>query len=82
MTSLGAVQDRRHLTLALLEALEGATTAALVSGDPAEAITWAERALAREPLRETAAMLAVQALAASGDQAGALAEFDSFRRSL
>jgi DNA-binding SARP family transcriptional activator len=77
-----AQEYRRHLALALLEALEGAATAALACGDPAEAITWAERALAREPLREASAMLAVQALAASGDQAGALARFDSFRRRL
>ena len=77
-----AQEDRRYLTLALLEALEGAAAAALASGDPAEAITWAERALAREPLREASAMLAVQALAASGDQAGALAAYDSFRRRL
>ena len=77
-----AQDDRRHLTLALLEALEGAATAALVTGDPAEAITWAEAAIAREPLREASAMLAVQALATSGDQAGALAAFDSFRHRL
>ena len=76
-----AQEDRRYLARALLEALEGAAAAAL-AGDPAEAITWAERALAREPLREASAMLAVQALAASGDQAGALAAYDSFRRRL
>ena len=34
-----AQDDRRHLALAFLEALEGAATAALVTGDPAEAIT-------------------------------------------
>ena len=77
-----AQEDRRHLGLALLEALEGAAAAALVTGDPAEAITWAERALAREPLREASAMLAVQALAVTGDKAGALTAFDSFRRRL
>ena len=65
-----AQEHRRHLALALLEALEGAATAALVTGDPAEAITWAERALAREPLREASARLAVQALAARGDRRG------------
>ncbi len=77
-----AQDDRRHLALAFLEALEGAATAALVTGGPAEAITWADRALAREPLREASAMLAVQALASGGDQAGALAAFDSFRHRL
>ncbi len=77
-----AQEDRRHLSLAFLEALEGAATAALVTGDPAAAAAWAKQAQAREPLRETSAMLVVRALAASGDQAGALAAFDSFRRRL
>ena len=77
-----AQEDRRRLSLSLLEALEGAAAAALRTGDPAEAARWAGQALAREPLRESSAMLAVQALAARGDQAGALAAFDSFRRRL
>jgi DNA-binding SARP family transcriptional activator/tetratricopeptide (TPR) repeat protein len=77
-----AADDRRRLTRALMEALDGAAAAALACGDPAEAATWAERALASEPLREVSAMLAVRALAASGDQAGALAAFDSFRHQL
>lgn len=77
-----AQEDRRHLSLAFLEALEGAATAALVTGNPAAAAAWAGQAQAREPLRETSAMLVVRALAASGDQAGALAAFDSFRRRL
>ena len=77
-----AADDRRRLTLALLEALDGAAAAALACGDSAEAVTWAERALASEPLREASAMLAVRALAASGNQAGALAAFDSFGRRL
>lgn len=74
-----AQEDRRHLSLAFLQALEGAATAALSTGNCADAATWAGQALSREPLRETSAMLVVQALAASGDQAGALAAFDSFR---
>ena len=73
-----AQEDRRRLTLALLEALDGAAAAALACGDPAEALTWADRSLASEPLRETSAMLAVRALAASGNRAEALAAFDSF----
>ena len=77
-----AQEDRRCLALALLDALEGAAAAALAGGDPAEAVTWAGRALAREPLRESSAMLVMQALAAGGDQAGALVAFDSFRRGL
>ncbi len=77
-----AQEDRNRLTLALLDALEGAAAAALASGDPVEATSWAGRALARDPLRETSVMLAVRALAANGNQAGALAAFDSFRRRL
>jgi len=77
-----ARQDRCHLSLAHLQALEGAATAALASGDPAEAADWAVQAVAREPLRETSVVLAVRALAATGDQAGALATFDEFRRRL
>ena len=77
-----AQEDRRHLSMALLDALEGTATAALVTGDPVEAVTRAGQALAREPLRETSAVLLVRALAASGNRAGALAAFDSFRRRL
>lgn len=77
-----AHDDRRYLTLAFLEALEGAAAAALAVGDHAEAVSRAWQALARDPLLERAAMLLVQALAASGDQAGALAAFDSFRQRL
>lgn len=71
--------DRRCLSLALNDVLDGAAAAALACGDPASAGTWAERATAREPLREASAMLAVRALDAGGDPAGALAAFDSFR---
>lgn len=74
-----AQQYRRCLSLALLDTLDGAAAAALACGDPVGAGTWAGRATAREPLRETSAMLAVRALTASGDQAGALAAFDAFR---
>lgn len=41
-----------------------------------------ERAVALEPLRETAHLLLVHALATAGDQAGALAAFELFRKSL
>ncbi|HEU5417406.1 MAG TPA: BTAD domain-containing putative transcriptional regulator [Streptosporangiaceae bacterium] len=74
-----AQPDRRCLSLALTDVLDGAAAAALACGDPASAGTWAERATAREPLREASAMLAVRALDAGGDPAGALAAFDSFR---
>ena len=74
-----AQQDRQALSLAFLDALEGAAAAALACGDPAAATAWAGQATAREPLRETSAMLAVRALDAGGDQAGALAAFGAFR---
>ncbi len=73
-----AQQDRRLLSLEFLETLESAAAAALACGDPASALTWAEQATAREPLRETPAMLAVRALAAGGDLAGALTAFGAF----
>jgi DNA-binding SARP family transcriptional activator len=73
-----AQPDRRCLSLALTDVLDGASAAALACGDPASAGTWAERATARDPLREASAMLAVRALDAGGDPAGALAAFDSF----
>ena len=74
-----AQPDRRLLSREFLETLECAAVAALACGDPASALTWAGRATAREPLREASVMLAVRALAAGGDPAGALAAFDSFR---
>ena len=77
-----AQADRRHLTLAYLEALDGAAAAALDSADAAaaaEAACWARQAAAAEPLRESSALLLVRALAATGDQAGALAAFDEYR---
>ena len=46
---------------------------------PAEAASWAGQALAAEPLRESSVLLLVRALAATGDQAGALAAFDEYR---
>lgn len=77
-----AQEHRRRLALAHVEALEGAATAALLTGEPADAVTWAQRALASEALRESSAMIAVRALAASGNRAEALVAFDSFRRTL
>ncbi len=77
-----AQADRRHLSLAYLEALEGAATAALASPGAVtalEAASWARQALAAEPLRESSLLLLVRALAATGDQAGALCAFDKYR---
>ena len=76
-----AQADRRHLSLAFLEALEGAADAALQNTGTtaaAEAACWARRALDADPLRETSALLLVRALATAGDRAGALAAFDEY----
>lgn len=77
-----AQADRQRLSLAYLEALDGAATAALDSPSAAaatEATMWARQALAAEPLRESSVLVLVRALAAAGDQAGALAAFDEYR---
>jgi DNA-binding SARP family transcriptional activator/tetratricopeptide (TPR) repeat protein len=77
-----AQADRRHLALAYLEALDGAAAAALDSpatATAAEAASWARQAVAAEPLREPSVLLLVRALAATGDQAGALASYDEYR---
>ena len=77
-----AQADRRHLWLAYLEALDGAAAAALDSTDTAaraEAVLWARQAVTAEPLRESSVLLLARALAAAGDQAGALAAFGEYR---
>jgi DNA-binding SARP family transcriptional activator len=73
---------RQQVQRTYLAALEGAATAALAGGHPDEAVAYAERAVAREPLREASHLLLIRALAVSGDQAGALMAFDKFRRQL
>ena len=78
-----AQAGRRRLQLAYLDALDGAATAALESpgavAAAGEAAVWAGQAAAAEPLREPSVLLLVRALAAAGDQAGALAAFDRYR---
>jgi DNA-binding SARP family transcriptional activator/tetratricopeptide (TPR) repeat protein len=73
---------RVRLQRAYLEALEGASSAALDCGDPAEAVGLAELAVLREPLREASNLLLVQSLAICGDSAGALSAFSRFRHQL
>ncbi|QRP42764.1 BTAD domain-containing putative transcriptional regulator [Amycolatopsis sp. FDAARGOS 1241] len=77
-----AVEHRHHLLRAHLDALEGAAAAALAVGDSVAALAWAQTAADEHPLRETAALLLVRALAAGGDRAAALASFDAFGRRL
>ena len=78
LCGLGATGPPLPVPWRSMDALEGAAAAALACGDPAGASPGPSRATAREPLRESSAMLAARTLAAGGDQAGALAAFDSF----
>lgn len=77
-----AQEHRRHLWRVHLDVLEGAALAALQSADPVAALEWAQAACDQEPLRETSALLAVRALTAAGDRAGALSRFDAFGKRL
>src|SRR5205807_6609996 len=71
---------RTRLGRAYGQALEAAAAAALAVRNPEVALTLAELAVTRDPLRESGQLLLVQALAAAGDVAGALASLDAFRR--
>ncbi|HEU5002009.1 MAG TPA: BTAD domain-containing putative transcriptional regulator [Actinomycetota bacterium] len=73
---------RRELQRAHLDALEGAAEAGLACGQPGRAVVFAEQAVGREPIRERATLLLAEALAASGDQAGALGALRSLRERL
>jgi len=77
-----AREFRGSLARAYLQALESGADAALAVRDPGQAVALAERAVSREPLRETGVVLLARALAASGDQVGALRAIDSLRRRL
>ncbi len=63
-------------------ALEQAAGLALQCGEHPLAVEYASAAVAADPLRENATVLLVRALAAVGDPAGALAQYDVFRRLL
>lgn len=73
---------RSTLLRAYQECLEGAATAAAGGRTAGEAVVFAQRAVAAEPLREAANLVLVRALAAAGDQVGALSVFDDFRTRL
>ncbi len=73
---------RATLLRAFQECLEGAAAAAVDAHAVGEAVVFGQRAVAAEPLREAANLALVRALAAAGDQAGALAVFDDFRKRL
>jgi DNA-binding SARP family transcriptional activator len=74
-----AQEYRRQLTSAHLEALEGASGAALGLGRASDAEALARAAAAREPLREAAHLLLARCLAETGDTAAALAVLREFR---
>ena len=69
---------RRELSLVHVQGLEGGAAAALAVGDAEGAVAFAARAAALEPLRETAQLLLIEAMAASGDVAAALATLEAF----
>ncbi len=75
-----AAPYRSRLRRAYGQGLESGAAAALAVGDPEAALSLAELAVGRDPLRESAQLLYVQALAASGDVASALAALEAFRR--
>jgi DNA-binding SARP family transcriptional activator/tetratricopeptide (TPR) repeat protein len=74
-----AREPRERLHRARVEACERAARAALALGDAHGAAGWAADAVAVEPLRESAALVLAQALAAAGDPAGALARLTELR---
>lgn len=74
-----AQEYRRCLAAAHLEALEGASAAALAVGLAGDAVTLARAAAVGEPLREVSHLMLARSLAGAGDTAGALAVLRSFR---
>jgi DNA-binding SARP family transcriptional activator len=75
-----AQPHRLELQRLQLEALEAGARAALRLGDPPQATQLAEMAIVRDPLREPARLLFMEALAAAGDRAGALHAFNEMQR--
>jgi DNA-binding SARP family transcriptional activator len=73
---------RERLNRLHQDALERAAAVAMVCDESALAVEYATAAVAAEPLREVAALTLVRALAATGDQAAALAHYDRYRRAL
>jgi DNA-binding SARP family transcriptional activator len=70
---------REQLLRSHMHVLEGGAKAALERGDAQFAERLAAQAVAREPLREEGHLLLMRALAASGNQAAALAAFDALK---
>jgi SARP family transcriptional regulator, regulator of embCAB operon len=73
-------RTRRELEATYLRALDHLSAAWLDVGAADQAARDALRAVSIDPLREPSLRLAMRALAARGDRAGALREFERFRR--
>lgn len=73
-------QERRRAALALTQALEIATQAALRCGQQDEACAFATRLVDVDPYRESAYALLMQAHACGGNRVEALAVYDRCRR--
>lgn len=74
--------ERGQLQRTAREAADRLAEGALSAGDPAAATAWARRALALEPHHERTLRLLLQALDSAGERAGALTEYQVFRRRL
>ena len=77
-----AQEYRRALHGAYQQALEDAAEAALIVGDLANAVAWADQAASREPLRDAAHVLLARALVAAGDPVRALRCLEDLRSRL
>jgi DNA-binding SARP family transcriptional activator len=73
---------RERLNRLRQDALERASQIAMACSEAALAVEFAAAAAAAEPLREVAALTLVRALAAAGDQAAALAQYDRYRHAI
>jgi DNA-binding SARP family transcriptional activator len=76
-----AQPHRDELQRLQLEALEAGARAALRLGNPAVATQLAEMAIVRDPWREPARLLFIEALAEAGDRSGARRAFEDLRKS-
>jgi DNA-binding SARP family transcriptional activator/tetratricopeptide (TPR) repeat protein len=77
-----ADRQRSRLAARASTAYAALTDAAAAQGRWAEAVQWAEQWALREPFSELAVCRLVALRAQTGDRAGALAEYDSFRTRL
>jgi DNA-binding SARP family transcriptional activator len=74
--------EREHLHHRRIRALERIAAHLLDEGDPTSAIAFAEAALSREPLLESAASLVIRAHLDTRNQAAAVQVYRQFRRQL